>query len=329
MRGPSGLWILVSALALPPAFPAERETASAAFRPLPELLQRYGLRHHGGETPQHIIVSSPYLSCTLEAGSRRVLANGVLVWFNDPLLPHSNDWRIAEADGRRLLALLLGPPPNAPQKATPLVLLDPGHGGADTGARAGTNILEKDLVLDIAQRTAEHLAGESCRTAFTRTNDMALTLAERTRLSRELASDILISIHCNWAESAHAVGVETFVCSAPTTRESGKPDSASSSNGSQEWEAASVALAYEVHRAVLAATEAPDRGIRNARFEVIREAGCPAILLECGFLSHAEESCKLSDGAYRDRLAQGIAEGICIYLERVYPHNAEEQPVPP
>jgi N-acetylmuramoyl-L-alanine amidase len=80
------------------------------------------------------------------------------------------------------------------------------------------------------------------------------------------------------------------------------------------FDAGSLLLAYEVHRAVLAQTGAPDRGVKHARFDVLAQAPCPALLIECGFLSNAYEESMVSMKHYRDVLAEGIANGVMAYL---------------
>jgi len=123
----------------------------------------------------------------------------------------------------------------------------------------------------------------------------------------------------NSAENAGAAGLETYVVTAPgfaSTGENGKSGPAEPGN---RFDAASLVLAYEVHRAVLAQTGSTDRGIKHARFDVLTQAPCPALLIECGFLSNAYEETMVSMKSYRDVLAEGIATGVMAYINSTGP----------
>lgn len=304
-------WLAASLAALP----ATATQPGPAYTPVHALVARYGLpAPSGGST--NLTIETPDASLTLESDSRRVLCNGVVVWLNDPVLLETNTWFISRADAGKILDLLLGSPELARPEPGFTVVLDPGHGGMDAGAvSADTNLVEKTLVLDLALRVARHLASEELGVVFTRTNDIPLPLPDRTRLARDREADAFVSIHGNWAENTNAAGIETFVLSAsPPPKSLSKADRQAATNRVHD---ASILLAYHVHRALISATEAPDRGIRNARFEVIRNAPCPAILVECGFLSNALEAARLADETYREFVAESLARGIRSYLTRL------------
>jgi len=131
-----------------------------------------------------------------------------------------------------------------------------------------------------------------------------------------------VSIHLN-ASRDHAIsGIETYIVPAPgypTTAEAEQHQwfSRTRSCPSNRFDGANSVLAQYLQKGVLAHTGALDRGIRRARFYVIRNSSCPASLVECGFLTNSREMAKLSDASYRDRIAEGIARGILTYLSRV------------
>ena len=82
-------------------------------------------------------------------------------------------------------------------------------------------------------------------------------------------------------------------------------------------DAANTVLGYYVHKGLMLNANSADRGIKRARFQVLRDAPCPAVLIECGFLSNDRQEAKLLDPSYADKIAEGLTRGILIYLERV------------
>jgi N-acetylmuramoyl-L-alanine amidase len=139
-------------------------------------------------------------------------------------------------------------------------------------------------------------------------------LARRGASAMEAGADLLVSIHLNTADTPAAEGVETYVLAAP-----GQPSTAGATGDGRGGAGyrhlrASMLLGYLVHRSVLEKTRAPDRGIRRARFQMLRESPCPAVLVEGGFLSNADEGRKLRKSSYREALAQGIARGIVDFV---------------
>jgi N-acetylmuramoyl-L-alanine amidase len=194
-------------------------------------------------------------------------------------------------------------------------VLDPGHGGSDTGTR-GRQSVEKILTLDVAKRAERYLEAAGLNTVLTRTSDRTLSLEDRVALATGKHADLFVSIHLNSGGSAD--GIETY-CSPPAGAVStsnpfrrffGHPDSPCPNN---RYDEKNVWLAHCVQRSALHATGAADRGVRRARFVVIRDATCPAILIEGGFLSNRAEEQRILTADYRERLAKAIADGILEY----------------
>jgi N-acetylmuramoyl-L-alanine amidase len=194
-----------------------------------------------------------------------------------------------------------------------VVVIDPGHGGTDTGAM-GQKLSEKTVVLDIARRVRERLRRLNIDVRLTRDTDTALTLSERTAAAQQQGATLFLSIHMNSARNASASGLETYVVTAPGFVSTAGENGASGAEPGNRFDADSIVLAYETHRAVLEQTGAADRGVKHARFDVLSQAPCPAALIECGFLSNAYEENMISMKAYRGVLAEGIADGIMAYI---------------
>lgn len=220
-----------------------------------------------------------------------------------------------------------------PATATARVLvLDPGHGGDDFGARA-FGLRESDLALDIAKRVRTLLASRmpTLRVVLTRESDDFISLEQRAAMANAVSADLFLSIHLNAAdEPVEHGGVTTFVLDTSNDRQALRL--AARENGTRvsevselsrilaslhrdEQVAASRAFANEVHRETLRAgrrvlPRLHDRGVRSAMFHVLVGARMPAVLLEASFLTQREEAEALRTVRYRQALAEGIAEGI-------------------
>ena len=192
------------------------------------------------------------------------------------------------------------------------IVLDPGHGGKDHGA-IGTLTNEKKITLRLAKKTAELLKANGYTVHLTRESDLFLALADRPAKAAKLEADLFVSIHVNAAANRTISGVETFALT---------PAGAPSSNGSEvvnrryagnAFDFNNLLLAYHIQKSLLARTSAVDRGIKRARFAVLRDLKCPGVLAEVGFITNAAEERKLADDAYLDKLARAIADGILSY----------------
>lgn len=251
-------------------------------------------------------------NAVLHAASRKLLVDGTLIWMNGPTSPDS--WTVTAHDAATVLRPLLRPQPDkTPARRHPIVVLDPGHGGKSRGAIGPGGVAEKTLVLDIAKRTRSKLRAAGIRAKLTRRGDYGLSLGTRVQRTARWNAALFVSIHANYAGNRAAEGVETFVPASkgfPST--SGRK--ANEQGADPVNHARNSRFALAVHRGVLEHTAAPDRGIKRARFTVLENTPCPALLVECGFLSHPKEAARLLDKEYRDRVAEGMAEGITRFL---------------
>jgi N-acetylmuramoyl-L-alanine amidase len=195
-----------------------------------------------------------------------------------------------------------------------LVVLDPGHGGQDSGAMCGA-IFEKDLTLDIAQRVDRLLQSQGVATLMTRVGDSYVSLQDRVAVTNRARDCIFVSIHFNESKKP-ASGVETYFAehqAAPAPRlVSWIPffQGAAEENPT----IASQSLARFIQEAMIARTKAPDRGTKAEQFFVIANATAPAVLVEGGFLNK-EEIAKVESNEYRDQMAAAISEGILRYRD--------------
>ena len=172
------------------------------------------------------------------------------------------------------------------------VVIDPGHGGYDTGASYG-GFEEKDINLVISEKLKQSLEDVGITVFLTRDNDNFLSLAERVEITNSIHPDVFISIHGNALVSSRIIrGVETYY-----------------------WSSQSHKLAYYVHRSILNHIKLPDHYIRRAQFYVIRHASCPAVLAELGFLSNHDDRKLLTNSTTQDEYAKALTEAILKFLD--------------
>ncbi len=207
-------------------------------------------------------------------------------------------------------------PPLVRGEPRPVVVLDAGHGGEDSGAMCGT-VLEKDLTLDVAQRAELLLRAAGYATVLTRASDRSLSLAERAAVGNEEDDSLFISIHFNHGQRAAASGVETYYA----LRQAG--------GGSRflSWlpfvervdhellTSKSENLAACIQKALVERTRAVDRGIKSERFYVISNVRHPAALVEGGFITNQSDMTKLATTEYRQQIALAISDGVERYRE--------------
>lgn len=263
--------------------------------------------------PDSLTLKSSYSELTFKKDSRLMHFNGTLVWMNDGLLKKEKDYTLSSKDINLVVTPLLTSRKILKNSRVSVVVLDPGHGGSDTGAIGKRKLYEKKAVLDIAKKVKQSIAGSNIRVFLTRDSDRDLSLSARSALARNWKADLFVSIHLNSAGNLNAEGVETYVMSnaGSTSTASNKPDKKSYEGN--RYDSRNMILAYNLQKETLSTTSAPDRGIKKARFEVLRNAPCPAVLIECGFVSNRKEEAKLLTSTYRQKIADGIANGLKSY----------------
>jgi N-acetylmuramoyl-L-alanine amidase len=207
--------------------------------------------------------------------------------------------------------------PTAP-KPFAVVVLDPGHGGQDSGAMCG-GVMEKDLTLDVARRIDRLLDAEGVATLMTRLGDIYVSLADRAAFGNRVRDSIFVSIHFNEDNKPVASGVETYYAphqiASASALASWLPFLARPPSDSPKLESRS--LAGFIQEALVARTRSVDRGTQTKQFFVIANVTSPAVLIEGGFLTNKEDVSKLASEDYRDQLAAAIADGILRYRDAV------------
>jgi len=213
------------------------------------------------------------------------------------------------------------------------VVVDPGHGGKDSGARGLYNLLEKDITLDIARRLARLLGQRSLNAELTRSGDRFVSLQERTRLANEKQGDLLISIHCNSSRRPESRGVEAYFLKPARTERAieaamRENDVVKLENGDAQYQDLtqdnyilltmatsqymrdSETWAAHTVRTTATSVGLESRGVDQAGFYVLMGASMPAVLVECGFLTNPDDAKVLASERGRQKIAEALLESI-------------------
>lgn len=250
-----------------------------------------------------------------QAGTSELSINGVRFWTHFPLLNSNGEDLISVMDVSKIIEPVLRPSRIQKAEKIETVVLDPGHGGFDNGASSSWGS-EKTFTLDVALAARRELMRAGYRVEMTRATDTFVSLEQRVSIANRFPRAVFVSIHFN--SSAGGVGIESFALA---------PEGVTSNMSSEHHVSAAdvarhagniqdehnIALTASIHAMVLTRLAAFDRGVKHARFHVLRDVKIPAVLVEGGFISHASEGQRISTSYYRQRLGAAIAQGIQNY----------------
>jgi N-acetylmuramoyl-L-alanine amidase len=214
------------------------------------------------------------------------------------------------------------------ERTGPLVVVDPGHGGDDQGARGPGGEQEKDITLAVSRLLVQRLQAAGIAARLTRESDETLALVERTALANRLKADVFVSVHLNASPAKGARGAETYFMNADATdaqaaQAAERENATASSNGLELilWDLAHVAnlnassqLAGTIQGQLNALHGITDRGIKQAPFVVLTGATMPAALVEIGFLSNPDEAQRLLTPDFQAEIASAVAQAITSYV---------------
>ncbi len=173
-----------------------------------------------------------------------------------------------------------------------VIFLDPGHGGEDTGLSSDA-ALEKDIDLEICSKLKIMLEGQGYEVILSREEDVRLSKEERVAAANASGADLLVSVHCNYAQDSGASGIVSYY----------EPDSKESKT-----------LCENIQKEATEESGAPDGGTLEGSFSIINDTDMPAVLVEAGYLSNSMEAGDLAEDSYRNDMAKGIAKGIILSL---------------
>lgn len=244
---------------------------------------------------------------------------------------------VLDLRGERPQRAQAAPAPAKGGRGRPVIVLDPGHGGVETGATGPSGTEEKAVALELSRRLKISLERDAgAVVVLTRDEDRVMPLDERAAIANHNRAELFLSVHLNASKRRGAVGAETYFLSPDSTddeartlaalenRASGVPDAPQAGRAEGErgldlilWDLAqnqylaeSGRLAESVQRELNASTGVRDRGVRQAPFRVLMGATMPAILVEVGFISNPQEESRLKEEAYKDKIVDALARAI-------------------
>ncbi|MBP8601716.1 MAG: N-acetylmuramoyl-L-alanine amidase [Candidatus Saccharicenans sp.] len=221
------------------------------------------------------------------------------------------------------------------------IVIDPGHGGIEIGAKGNYGTLEKDVTLAVAKKLKERIEGElKYRVVMTRDSDVVVALDRRAAVANNNKADLFISIHANGSRRNNARGSETYFLSLNATDEESRRLAYFENNsgelenrlGEQDfddlklilWDMAQSAylkqssqLAEFVQGQLNQLLNTQNRGIKQAPFKVLTGVACPAILVEVAFITNPDEEKKLRSEEFQSQVAEALFGGLNEYF-RLY-----------
>ena len=249
-------------------------------------------------------------------GSREAVINGARSWLCFPVIEQDGKYLVTRTDVAKTIEPLVRPHRVADLGKIETVVLDAGHGGYDKGqmSRYGA---EKDFALDVARKLRPLLQAKGLRVIMTREGDYFVPLEVRAKIANSARNSIFVSIHFNATnDDPNATGFEIFSFTprgAPSTSDANVNARSFNAQPGSSVDAQSMALSACIYHSVLGQLREYDRGIKRARFAVLRLTKVPAVLIECGFLTERGESKLISNKDWRAKLAGAIGIGIESY----------------
>jgi len=250
------------------------------------------------------------------SGSREAMINGARSWLCFPLIEQEGKYLVSRTDVAKTIEPLVRPQRVSNVGNVQTVVLDPGHGGYDKGqvSRYGN---EKDFALDVARKLRPLLQAKGLRVIMTREGDYFVPLEVRAKIANAAPNSIFVSIHFNaTSDNPNATGFEIFSFTprgAPSTSDTALTSTSYGMQPGSAVDAQSMALSACIYHSVLGHIPEYDRGIKRARFAVLRLTKVPAVLIEGGFLTERGECKLIANKDWRGKLAGAIGMGIENY----------------
>ena len=274
----------------------------------------YGLIGNVDSTGKSVVLNNGRNQLQVTLDSRECIVNGIRNWLCFPVIAHDNKFLVSRIDLAKTIEPQLRPHMIQRSGRIQTIVLDPGHGGYDKGAASSFGN-EKDFALDVARKLRPMLQAKGFKVIMTRENDVFIPLEVRARIANATRDSIFVSIHFNaTSTNPSATGFEIFSLTprgAPSTNDDSLALHFVNMQAGSPMEAQSFELAAVVYHSMCGHfLQEFDRGIKRARFAVLRRAQIPAILVEGGFLSEPGDAKRIGDPEWRKQLADSICVGV-------------------
>jgi N-acetylmuramoyl-L-alanine amidase len=291
------------------------------YVPLMDWARANGLKCFWLKRGDEIVATNRTTRLVFDVDARDADINGVQVALSYPVANAKGTPLISQLDLDTAVRPLVFPQRWSAKRIT-TICLDPGHGGKDTGNRTFWHS-EKTFTLALASELRDQLKKAGFNVILTRTTDKYVELPDRPALANKRAADLFVSLHFNATETGRdeVSGPETY-CITPVGASSSNAQGEGREHGptpANRYECKSLLFAYQIEKSLVQNLGVNDRGVRRARFAVLCDAAMPAILIECGYMTHPVEGKKILDAAYRHQMAQAIVKGILNYQKLTAP----------
>lgn len=324
-QGTLALLLLIAFSASAEADWTLRKIEGRDYIPVREIAEFYGFTNGLKRSNKTVVTEQGKRNLAFTENTREAAINGVKHWLNFPALVAGGELHVSRVDLAKTIEPALRPHLIKEFDPVTTVVIDAGHGGSNKGAYSPI-AYEKEFTLDVARRLQILLQKAGFRVVMTRSSDQSLGLEARAAMANKLSNCIFVSIHFNSATwNRNATGFEIYSMTppgAPSTNEEGATSHARAKHKGDAASDQSFALSNAIYHSMLGKIEMPDRGVKRARFAVLRHAEVPSVLIEGGFLTNKEDLTKLASKEWRARYAQSIALGILEY-KKLAEHRAQ------
>lgn len=265
--------------------------------------------------------TSPVLIMRATIGSQDLLINNIKFVLNDPVLELNGKPCFSRLDLCKLIDPVLRPSYINTSSGFDTVVIDPGHGGHDSGAR-GIYGYEKDFALKLAFNLKSQLEAEGIRVVMTRTTDTFISLGGRVQFANKIPNSIYVSLHFNSGPST-GTGIETFALTpqGASSVYGARTVDAYSFNGNQR-DSENIALATAIHASVVNHFKLVDRGVKRARWYVLKGLERPGVLFEGGFVTSPVDGRLIAADNFRREMAATLCQAIMNYKRALRPSGA-------
>ncbi len=276
----------------------------------------YGLQGGLRLVDHSLSVGDARASLEFNGNPREVYVNGVKQWLSFPVVVQNGQTLVSRFDLAKTIDPSLRPTMISNLQPFHTVVIDAGHGGQDRGASSAVGY-EKNYTLDVIAGLKKALEAKGLKVILTRSNDSYLPLEERAQVANDTGDAIFVSVHFNSeTNGTSANGFEVYAMTPRGAASTGDftvtADQFKVMPGN-DFDDASLALATGVQHSLLGHLPEFDRGVRRARFAVLRLTRAPAILIEGGFLTNAPDGQRINDPAWRQKFSSAIAEGVVSF----------------